>query len=192
MHPAGPNLLPPWLTGLWLAALAAVLVLHCGHFARNSGQHRWFHASHVLMLASMLYMYASMEFRWRWLPAAWQASVFAATSLAIGGWLAVRIATARPVSGLWLLALVMQAAMAYMWLPDWFAPLTWLLVAYHTVEAAAWLAGRLDDRGGRGCLGPGEPASVVALGGHGWRPRAGMAVMAASMAWMFAAMQLMR
>jgi hypothetical protein len=133
-----------------------------------------------------------MEFGWSWLPASAQAAVFAASTLAIAAWLVVRVASARPVSRLWLLALVMQAAMAYMWLPDWLAPLTWGLVAFHAIEAAAWVAGLLDDSGDRRHAGTGATARVVTLAGNGWRPRLGMAVMAASMAWMFAAMQLMR
>src|SRR5450631_3706079 len=139
------GLLPPWVTWLWLVALAAVLVVHCGHLARMGGQHRWFHASHILMLVSMLYMYASMEFRWTWLSSSFQVVIFSMSSAAILVWMVARFAQRRPFSPLWILALIMQAAMVYMWLPSWVPVLTWTLVVYYGIETVAWLSGRLDD-----------------------------------------------
>jgi len=228
MKPMGQGLLPPWVTWLWLAALAAVLVLHCGHLVQVAGQHRWYHASHILMLVSMLYMYASMELGWKWFPSGWSVALFSVSTAAIAGWLALRMVRRRPFSALWILAVVMQAAMVYMWLPSWAPVLTWALVAYYGLETVAWLAGLLDDSRPAMAVGPldsrspvtdGEPVTgPAATTGGGLlvssRPvmaarhragvahvplaqntrsaRIGMAVMAASMGYMFAAMQLMR
>ena len=102
----------------------------------------------------MLYMYASMEFRWTWLPAALQAGAFALSTVAISIWMLCRFVGRKPFSYLWLPVLIMQGAMAYMWLPTWVPAITWLLVGYHVTEACAWLLGVVDDTpGGRG-IGP--------------------------------------
>ncbi len=226
--PMGQGLLPPWVTWLWLVALAAVLFLHCGHFVRMGGQHRGFHASHILMLVSMLYMYASMEFKWKWFPANWSVVIFSASTAAIAAWMVFRFVQRRRFSLLWILALIMQAAMIYMWLPSWAPVLTWALVVYYGLETAAWLARVLDDSkpsmsvgvrkdaqpakpveqgvGSRPAMaggllteskpviaaGQGDHALVVTLAHNAITDRLSMAVMAASMAYMFAAMQLMR
>lgn len=216
MKSMGTDLLPPWVTWLWLLALTAVLVFHCGHLIRMGGQHRWYHASHVLMLVSMLYMYASMEFKWTWLSHSLQAVIFSMSTAAIIVWVVYRFVQRRPFSFLWVLALIMQAAMIYMWLPNWAPALTWTLVVYFGLETVAWLAGLLDDTkpalavgpsshgmGGslphgsmpeRGSmsLGSGDRPVDVPLAQNTMTARVSMAIMAASMGYMFAAMQLMR
>lgn len=226
MAAMGPNLLPLWVTWLWLAALAAVLVLHCGHFVRMGGEHRWFHASHILMLVSMLYMFASMEFKWKWFPSSSWVVIFWMSTAAIVVWMILRAVQRRPFSFLWIFALIMQAAMIYMWMPNWAPALTWTLVVYYGLEAIAWLSGRLDDSRqaatlapaadpvtaraskpdmtGSGSVGvlsdpkqttaavPGDRAVFVSLAQNSPAARVSMAIMAASMAYMFAAMQLMR
>ena len=105
------GLLPPWVTWLWLVALAAVLVIHCGHLIQMGGQHRWYHASHILMLVSMLYMFASMEFKWTWFPKNLSVSLFVISTAAIAGWMVLRFVQRRAFSALWIIALVMQASM---------------------------------------------------------------------------------
>ncbi len=192
MSMSGPDLLPPLVTWLWLIALAAVLVFHCSHFVRMGGQHRWFHASHILMLVSMLYMYASMEFHWKWLPASLQAIVFGLSTAAILVWMIYRFVQRKPFSYLWILALIMQAAMVYMWLPDWLPVLTWALVVYYGLETIAWLVGLVNDTSGKGAVGPGDRSGFVALAHPSLKANVSMAIMAASMGYMFAAMQLMR
>ena len=228
MAPKLLNLLPLWVTCLWLVALAAVLVFHCGHLVRMGGQHRWFHASHVLMLVSMLYMFASMEFKWKWFPSSWWVVSFWLSTAAILGWMILRIVQRRPFSFSWIFALIMQATMIYMWMPPpaWVPALTWTLVVYFGLETVAWLAGRPDDSKSTMAIGPGDRAAVVPAGpGSVTAPanmatqpasrvglldepkrsmaarslsedsataRVSMAIMAASMGYMFAAMQLMR
>jgi hypothetical protein len=221
------GLLPPWVTWLWLVALAAVLVIHCGHLVRMGGQHRWYHASHILMLVSMLYMFAMMEFKWTWFPKSWSVAMFVVSTAAIAVWMIFRIVQRRAFSALWIIALIMQASMIYMWMPSWAPALTWTLVVYFGLETVAWLAGLLDDSKPAMAVGPFEsatpdldegpgfdstnttaggllvtpkPATVehratekfVHLADDSLTGRIGMAVMAASMAYMFAAMQLMR
>lgn len=234
MASSGPDLLPPWVTWVWLVALAAILIFHCGHFVRLRGQHRWFHASHILMLVSMLYMFAGMEYKWKWFPKNWWVAIFWLSTVAIAGWIILRLAQRRPFSFLWIFALIMQAAMIYMWMPSWAPALTWTLVVYFGLETVAWFGGLLDDskrttavtRGGRavmpappdsaipaasmairpasaavgllddskrtGAVVEGDRTVVVPLGHDSAIARASMALMAASMAHMFAAMQLMR
>jgi hypothetical protein len=192
MAMSGPDLLPAWVTWLWLIALTAVLVFHCSHFLRMGGQHRWFHASHILMLVSMLYMYASMEFKWKWLPASLQAWIFGLSTAAILIWMIYRFVQRKPFSYLWIFALIMQAAMIYMWLPNWIAVLTWILVVYYGLETLAWLFGLINDTKGKGAVGPGDKSAFVALAHPSALAKVSMAIMAASMGYMFAAMQLMR
>ena len=115
MAPRFLNLLPLWVTCLWLVALAAVLVFHCGHFVRMGGEHRWFHAGHILMLVSMLYMFASMEFKWKWFPSSWWVIIFWLSTAAILGWMVVRIVQRRPFSFLWIFALIMQATICLLY-----------------------------------------------------------------------------
>ena len=161
MMPMSQGLLPPWVTWLWLVALGAVLVFHCGHLVQMAGQHRWYHASHALMLVSMLYMYASMEFSWSWLSSSVQVVIFSMSSAGIVVWMGYRFVQRQPFSFLWVLALIMQAAMIYMWLPSWAAALTWTLVVYFGVETVAWLIGRLDDSVPAMAVGPSDHANVV-------------------------------
>jgi hypothetical protein len=220
------NLLPLWVTWLWLVALAAVLIVHCGHFVRMGGEHRWFHSSHILMLVSQIYMFASMEFKWKWFPSSWWVVIFSASTAAIVGWMILRFVQRRPFSFLWIFALIMQATMSYMWMPTWAPALTWTLVVYFGLETVAWLVGRLDDSKSAMAIGPGDRAVVVpvapgsaatpanmaaqpasrvglldepkptmaalSLGEGSATARVSMAIMAASMGYMFAAMQLMR
>jgi hypothetical protein len=191
------------------------------------GQPRWFHASHILMLLSMLSMFASMEFKWKWFPSSSWAVIFSVTTTVIFARVTFRYVQRRSVSFLWILALIMAAAMIYMWVPNWAPALTWTLVVYYGIETVAWLSGRLDESRPARVVGPGKYAvvgaapqksadtgsgvalatvrdsrpataitaaqgTVVVLAQDSPAARASMAVMAASMAYMFAATQLMR
>lgn len=180
---------------VWIAALAAVLVFHCGHLVRMGGQHRWFHSAHIVMLVGMIYMYAMMAFNWKWISGnAWM-WLYILTTLAMLIWMVARIVTKKPFSYLWILALVQQAAMIYMWAPMtyWVPAFTWALVVYFALETIAWLVGWCNDaKEGRGnAVGPGDRSLVMPLGHSSTLGNLSMAVMAASMAYMFAGMQLM-
>lgn len=188
-----PDLLSLKASVIWLGLLFAVFTFHCFHLIFMRGQHRLYHASHIVMLFGMLYMYASVAFGWHWFPAAIWLFVYVATSAVIIGWMLVRFEQRRPVTYLWVLALAQQGAMIYMWTPmtDWTPWLSYILAGYFTLETMAWLT-----------LAPNKPLHGSALAGCGdvmvlsLEPRSAvgnicMSLMAASMAYMFAGMQLM-
>lgn len=191
------DLLPLWVTLLWVVLLSVVLVFHCGHLIRMGGQNRWFHSAHIVMMLGMLDMYVSMEFGWQWLSAATWMWVYAAVTGAILAWLLARFAPRRPLSALWILVLVQQAAMIYMWAPPaayWVPWITYGLAAYFAIEAAAWLSGLLNHTtrfGREPAIGPGDRSAVAVLHHSSRLGDLSMAVMPASMGYMFVAMQLM-
>ncbi len=191
----GVDILPVWISVIWIVALAAVLIFHCGHLVRMGGEHRWFHSAHIIMLVGMIYMYAMMAFNLTWISSTVWLWLFALTTAAMIIWMITRIVGKKPFSYLWILALIQQAAMIYMWAPmsNWVAAFTWALVVYFTLETIAWLVGLCDDgKPGRGnAVGPGDRSQVVSLGHGSALGNISMAVMAASMAYMFAGMQLM-
>lgn len=195
MSGMGPNIMPAWVNILWMAALAAVLVFHCLHLARMGGQHRWFHGIHILMLIGMIYMFATMTWNWNPIPGGLWMALYVITTAGLILWMAVRMAQRRPFSWLWLLALVQQAAMIYMFAPGsaWTPGVSYALAFYFLIEALLWLLGICNDAepGRRRSIGPGPRDAVVPLG-HGDRVgNLAMAVMAGSMAYMFLGMQLM-
>lgn len=191
----GVDILPVWISVIWIVALAAVLIFHCGHLVRMGGEHRWFHSAHIIMLVGMIYMYAMMAFNLNWISSTVWLWLFVLTTAAMIIWMITRIVAKKPFSYLWILALIQQAAMIYMWAPmsNWVAAFTWALVVYFTLETIAWLVGLCDDgKPGRGnAVGPGDRSQVVSLGHGSALGNISMAVMAASMAYMFAGMQLM-
>jgi hypothetical protein len=189
----GPDLLSLKASVFWLAALFAVLVFHCSHLIAMRGQHRWYHASHVVMLVGMLYMYASVAFGWDWFPEPMWLFVYVATSAGIIGWMMVRFEQRRSLSYLWILALAQQGAMIYMWMPmpDWIPWLSYTLAGYFTLETIAWLTRAWSKQAYSSVVAGGARSTVMTL-----QPRSAfghicMSMMAASMAYMFAGMQLM-
>ncbi len=195
MSMSGPDLFPSWVMFGWIAALTAVLVLHIGYLLRMAGQHRWFHLAHVAMIVGMIYMYAMMEFKLKWVSGPVWVWFYTVTTAAILVWMIVRFVTRKPFSYLWVLALLQQAAMIYMWIPmsSWVPWFSYLLTAYFAVEALVWLVGRISDvKPGRGFeVGPGPRGEAVRLGHTSFLSNLSMAVMAASMSYMFLGMQLM-
>ena len=139
-----------------------MLVLHCAHLVRLGGEHRWFHASHIVMLVGQMYVFAGMAYTWTWFPHRRWVHIFWLSTPAIGVRLVVRMVQRRPVSFLWLVAMLMQVSMAYMGMPTWAPALTWALVVYFSLEAVAWVAGLLDDSKPSRAIGP-------------WTPRVGRA-----------------
>jgi hypothetical protein len=191
----GTNILPPWVDALWMVALAAVLVFHCMHLTRADGQRRWFHLAHITMIIGMVAMYALVGYDLNWVPqTAWMWLYFITTTSVLG-WMVIRFAQQRPFSYLWFLALVHQAAMFYMWsrMSDGVAWVSYGLAIYFLIETLAWLLGLGDDaRPGRAnAVGPGDPSAVVSLSSGSWPERISMAILAASMGYMFLGMQLM-
>jgi hypothetical protein len=177
----------------WIAALCIVLAFHCGHLIRMHGERRWYHCAHVAMLLGMLYMYAAVAFGFELFPANVWVIIYVATSAATIIWIWERSKQRRSFGHLWIIALVQQGAMIYMCAPmNYWAPLvSYAFAAYFAVETCAWLT--------RACIKPAPGAAVAAAGGSLVMPLAHrsvrgdicMAVMAASMGYMFVAMQLM-
>ena len=170
---------------------------------------RWFHAAHTAMALSMIYMYLSMSYDWNWLPATWQMWFFVATSVAIIAWLLTKVLRRQPVNFLWILLLIQQAAMAYMWYPmmRWNAILIFVLVSWFAIETFGWAANLLPDdtrmvenrnwfpyqlgtEEGTADATPGCHTDAHLIGSD-WKDRTLMAIMALSMGYMFYGMQLL-
>lgn len=178
---------------IWIAALCAVLVFHCIHLIHMRGERRWYHSAHVVMLLGMLYMYASVAFGLDWFPARVWMIVYVATSAAIIGWMLVQFGLRRSFAYLWILALVQQGAMIYMWAPmtdwpmtDWVPRLSYAFVVYFALETIAWLT-RAYSTAFAGTGG----AVAIPLAERSALGDICMTIMAASMGYMFAGMQLM-
>jgi hypothetical protein len=116
-----------------------------------------------------------------------------------------QVLSGRAANLLWLVIAVDLGAMVYMWSPNGFvAPVTWLLVAYFTIQAALWATNtfrRLDREHqipgiSRVSINADGTASITATAAAeplvcelDLRPT--MALMGLGMAYMFAAMQLL-
>jgi LysM repeat protein len=178
----------------WMVALAGVLAFHCKHVMQMRGQRRCYHCAHIVMLLGMLQMYASTAFGWNWLsPDAWMV-LYAVTSAAIIIWILVRLGQQRSFSTVWTLALVQQGAMVYMWAPMayWVPRISYGFAAYFALEAIAWLTGLCHDEPDR-CSHPLAEAArsrVLPLVKRPTLNNICMTLMAASMGYMFAGMQL--
>ena len=217
----GPDFFPGWVSLLFSAGLALGIAHHLPCLISGHGS-RWFHAGHTAMALSMIYMYLSMSYDWNWLPATWQMWFFVATSVAITAWLVAKVPRRQPVNFLWLLLLIQQAAMAYMWYPmmRWNAIIIFVLVSWFAIETFGWTANLFPDDvritenrswfpyevGGQASASPLIPTDTADAGNppdcdchstdylitSDWKDRALMAVMALSMGYMFYGMQLLR
>lgn len=168
----------------WIAILFVVLLVTCEKLRRMKGEHWWHHFSHFVMLVAMIYMYAAMSFRLHWISRDALLGLFILISAGVFCWALVQYWRRGEFKKFWILTFVQQASMAYMCL----APITWIpwatytLVLYFAVETLFRSRGAfLQNRAG----GPTER----------WVPwpkaeALGMAAMAASMGYMFLAMQL--
>lgn len=195
MGSMGPDIFPTWVSVIWIVLLAGVIAFHCIHLARMGGQHRWFHSAHVVMSLGMIWMFGMMSLSWDAIPSSALVGLYCLTTAAILVWMVLRFARREPFSFLWILALVQQAAMIYMFAPMsiWNPLLSYGLAAYFLLETIAWIVGLCDDgKAGRGfAFGPGDRSKAMALGHGDALGNASMAVMAASMFYMFLGMQLM-
>jgi hypothetical protein len=112
----------------------------------------------------------------------------------------VEVTNGAAVNRLWLAIAFDLAAMAYMWSPNGFVPvITWILVAYFAVQALLWASDRyreLDGQGVGGNLFVGLDGTVTASSITTLvcerDLRVSMSAMAVGMAYMFAAMQIVR
>jgi Domain of unknown function (DUF5134) len=200
------SLLPVWVRAAWAVALVAVALVHVWHARSMAGQPRWWHIAHVLMSVGMLAMYADMHQRGlSWLIAV----VFAAAAVALAVTIGALRGRERRLNPLWVATTIDMLAMVYMgviMLPSVRGPatLTWAFVVYLTGQTLAW-AGGLWDR--VPALRPAAAGAAVRVGGEcsnapaaPTRPTVGLtahvsidirislAAMAASMAYMLAAL----
>ena len=193
MMPRDAGLLSVSASAVWMAALCVVLVFHCGHLIRMHGERRWYHGAHVVMLLGMLYMYASVAFGLELLPAHVWLTVYVATSAAIIIWIWERYRQRRSLGHLWIVALVQQGAMIYMWAPMkyWLPLVSYAFAAYFALETSAWLT-RACIKPAPGAVAAGADGSLVMpLAHRSIRGDICMAIMAASMGYMFVGMQLL-
>jgi hypothetical protein len=152
------------------------------------------------MAFGMAFMFAPASIDHFNIPSGFWQLAFANAAIAIVLWMLTQALSGRALNVLWLVMAIDLAAMAYMWSPSGFqAPLTWLLVAYFTVQSLLWVSDRMRDVDHRTLLGGGisvTPGGAVAMSAA--EPlvcfrdlRASMFAMTLGMAYMFAAMQLM-
>jgi Domain of unknown function (DUF5134) len=178
-------MLPGWVRLVWVLALAVVAVIHIWHSATMAGQSRWWHGAHTLMAVGMLAMYGPDLLRQRVLDHALVVVFAVVTAVIAAGTASVGRREGR-LNPLWAATGVQTAAMIYMavvmaspsTLP---AALTWIVVAYLGCETLAWLLGLWDRVLAR------RRASLGLSGPNGVDIRVTLALMAASMAYMLAA-----
>ncbi len=180
------TLLPGWVRVLWIVALAVVAVLHIWHGATTPAQPRWWHGAHTAMALGMIGMYAADPMRQRGLYDVLEV-LFAVVAVALVVTAVVVRRRERVLNPLWVVTAVDSAAMSYMaavMLSPSAVPaaVTWVVVAYLAFDTLAWLL----DLWGRALA---SRDRSVGLSGHNTLDiRLSLAVMAASMAYMLAAM----
>ena len=193
------NILPSWLSVLWMLVFIVIIVIHGRHVVQSSGQSRVWHSGHVFMALGMAVMYAPTSVDSFNVPTGFWSLAFADGAIAIVLWMLYEAFTGRGTNLLWLAMAFDLGAMAYMWSPSGFqAPISWLLVAYFAGQSLLWGTNRmrnLDQRtilGGRLTVTAGGAVAATAV-----EPlicerdlRVSMAAMTLGMAYMFAAMQL--
>jgi hypothetical protein len=200
------SLLPVWVRAAWAVALVAVALVHLWHARSMSGQPHWWHIVHVLMSVAMLAMYTDMHQRGL---TCLIAVVFAAAAVGLAVTIGVLRGRERSLNPLWVATTIDMLAMVYMgviMLPSVRGPatLTWVFVVYLAGQTLAW-AGGLWDRvpvlrraaAGAAAKADGESSNALAAP---TRPTVGLtahvsidirislAAMAASMAYMLAAL----
>lgn len=157
------SLLPGWLGIVLGVASIVVIVPHLRHVTVTAGQHRWWHAGHIIMALGMAQMYL--------LGMGTPAVDNALSGLFGASTLVVLVVAARcrtregVVNPLWIATALDMAAMAYMYAPQSLrpAPLTWLVIVYLVMQAAAWATGAW----GRMPVFATVPATVPAGGADG-------------------------
>ncbi len=193
------NILPDWLAVIWTLVFFVIIATHARHVIQSEGQRRWWHSGHVAMTIGMAFMFAPASIDHFNVPTGFWSLAFANGAIAIVLWMLVQAFAGRGANLLWLLMAFDLGAMAYMWsLTGFHAPITWLLVAYFAVQAVLWGTDRMrsfDERtilGGAVSVTPGGVlAASVAEPLICYKDlRVSMAAMTLSMAYMFAATQL--
>src|ERR1700689_2617131 len=140
------NILPNWLAVIWTLVFFVIIASHARHVLQSEGQRRWWHTGHVAMAIGMAFMFAPPSIDHFNIPTGFWSIAFANGAIAIVLWMLVQAFAGRGTNPLCLLIAFDLGAMAYMWSPAGFqAPITWLLVAYFTVQAVLWGTNRIRD-----------------------------------------------
>ncbi len=196
------NILPSWLAVIWMLVFFVIIVIHARHVLESSGQQRFWHSGHVFMAIGMAFQFAPGSVDSFNIPPGFWSLAFANAAIAVLLWVLVQMFAGNATNLLWLTMAFDLGAMAYMWSPSGFqAPITWILVAWFTVQSVLWATDRIrnfDERtifgggGGRIAVTPdGTMTATVAEPLICFKDlRVSMSAMTLGMAYMFAAMQL--
>jgi hypothetical protein len=179
-------------------------VIHLRHVIDTNGQRRLWHSGHVLMALGMAFMFAPTSIDHFNIPATfWQLAFANAAGVAVA-WIIVQVLSGRAVNLLWIVIATDLGAMVYMWSANGFiAPITWLLVAYFTIQGALWATNTFRSLDREHQI-PGisrisiSASGATTISATAAEPlvceadlRPSMTAMALGMAYMFAAMQLL-
>jgi hypothetical protein len=149
----------------------------------------------------MAFMFAPASIDHFNVPSGFWQLAFANGAIAVLAWVLAQALAGRAINVLWLIMATDLGAMAYMWSPSAFqAPITWILVAYFLAQSMLWASNRMREVDHKALLGGNfsvTPGGAVAMSAA--EPlvcfrdlRVSMSAMTLGMAYMFAAMQLMR
>jgi hypothetical protein len=194
------DILPSWLAVIWTLVFIASVVVHSRHVLETRSDRRVWHCGHVVMAIGMVFMFAPPSLDHFDIPASFWQLLFANAAGAVVLWTLWEAFGGRAVNALWAVMAFDLAAMVYMWSPNGFvAPITWLLVAYFTIQAMLWVSNRYRDLDKRAIITPHLvvnadgtiSASAVAPLICERDLRGSMFAMTLGMAYMFAAMQLL-
>jgi phage tail protein X len=196
---AASGLLSARFSIFWIAALCAVFAFHCRHLAQGCRECRWLHSTHLAMAVGMVYMFGASSFGWDFVSQPVWMALYVAIAAAILVWIAYQIFRHGSFDLLWMLALIQQGAMIYMWEPmnDWRPWVSYGLAVFLALEATAWPLGLCSEQNLArvGSLITGGGGGTVTVAGSD--PRSTlvenfcMTAMAASMAYMLVGMQLL-
>ena len=176
----------------WIAALLGVFAFHCLHLSRGCIDCRLLHWAHVAMLLGMICMFVEMAFGTSLAPGRFFFLLYASISIGVLLWISLRYLRHETVEVVWLLALMQQLAMIYMWRPmeNWAPVISYGFSVYFALETMSWVIKTtgLSWQSGRQLAGVALAQNDMGSGSH--IEDICMAIMAASMAYMFFGMQI--
>ncbi len=194
MMSSGPDLLAVRVSAIWIAALGAVLVFHCGHLIYSGEQRRWLHSAHIVMVLGMLYMYVVHRIRVGLVPSA-RLDVHLPGDVHRNHLLDACAGQATALDQLLIDSGADPAGRndLHVGADDLLDAVDYPLVGYFALEMIAWPTGLCnDEKLGRGnVVAVADRSPVLPLGHRSILGDICMTVMAASMGYMFVGMQLM-
>lgn len=193
------SILPDWLALIWAIAFLGVFAVHFRHLVDTRGRRRLWHATHVLMAVSMVFMFLPASILDPGIPVSFWQTAFTGGAAVILVWLLTEAIDRHPINGLWVVVIIDLVAMVYMWSSGAYRPaLTWLLVVYFAVQTFLWATDRMRDADRVALHGDYTVAADGAVAAAAAAPlicsrdiRVSMCTMSLGMAYMLAAMQLL-